>query len=266
MSSAPDGLDGARVVITAASQGLGRAIATEFGHRHARIVIGARSVPGLEATADLAVAAGARSASCGALDFADAASVDRFMTAAVDELGAIDALVVNTGGPQAGGFEELDDGAWQRGFELVVMSAVRVVRAALPALRRSPHASIVHVLSTSAKEPTPGLLLSNALRPAVAGLAKSLADTLAPEGIRVNCVLPAAVRTARVEEIAARTAERAGTSMEAELDRRAGTIPLRRLGVPSELARAVVFLASPDAGYITGSTLPVDGGATRSIT
>jgi len=256
----------ARVVVTAASAGLGRAIATEFGARGARLVVGARSVGELEETARLARAAGAPAATAVRLDLTQAASIDAFIGAATDELGAIDALVVNTGGPATGGFEELDDETWQRAFDLVVMSAIRVVRAGLPALRRSPNPAVVHVLSTSAREPTPGLLVSNTLRPAVAGLAKTLADTFAPEGIRVNCVLPAAVRTGRVEEIAARAAERAGTTVEAELERRAGSIPLRRLGIPAELARTVVFLASPDAGYITGTALPVDGGTSRGIT
>jgi len=254
-----------RVVITAASQGLGRAIATEFGREGARIVVGARSHSGLAETVDLALAAGARSASPCALDLLDAEAIRRFVDAAVDELTAIDVLVVNAGGPPTGAFEDLDDAAWHHAFELVVLSAVRLIRAALPALRRSSCPAIVHVVGTSAKEPSPGLVLSNALRPAITGLAKTLADTLAPEGIRVNSVLPAAVRTGRVEELAARAANRAGTTADQELERRAADIPLRRLGTPAELARAVTFLASPDAGFITGTTLTVDGGSTRGI-
>jgi 3-oxoacyl-[acyl-carrier protein] reductase len=258
--------EGERVVITAASQGLGRAIATEFGRRGARVVVGARSTAQLRETVDLTRAAGATSASCYPLDLLDAGSVEAFIASAVTELGDLDVLVINTGGPHPGGFADVDDAAWQTAFELVVLSAVRVIRAALPALRRSPNAAIVHILSTSAREPSPGLLLSNALRPAVAGLAKTLADDLAPEGIRVNSVLPAAVRTSRVEALAARAAERSGTTMNEELERRAGGIPLRRLGSPAELARVVAFLASDEAGFITGTTLTVDGGATRGIT
>ena len=256
----------ARVVITAASQGLGRAIATEFGRRGARVVVGARSQPALEETARLALAAGAKSAMSHPLDLIDAGSIEAFIGAAVTELGGIDALVLNSGGPQTGGFDAIDDGGWQGAFELVVLSAVRVIRAALPALRQSPAAAIVHILSGSAKEPAPGLLLSNAFRPAVAGLAKTLADTLGPEGIRVNSVLPAAVRTSRVEELAALAAKRSGTTTDAELERRAAAMPLRRLGTPEELARAVAFLASPEAGFITGTALSVDGGAARGIT
>jgi len=258
--------DAARVLVTAASQGLGRAIATDFGRRGARIVVGARSEAGLEETVDAARAAGAASASWRPLDLFDATSIATFVTGAAHDLGGIDTLVVNCGGPTPGTFDTLDDAAWQRGFELVLLSAVRVVRAALPALRESHQASIVHVLATSAKEPSPGLLLSNAFRPAVAGLAKTMSDTLAPDGIRVNSVLPAAVLTSRVEELAAKAAERAGTTTEQELERRARNVPLRRLGDPAELAATVSFLASPEAGYITGITVAVDGGATRSIT
>ncbi len=258
--------DQARVVIAAASQGLGRAIATDFGRRGARIVVGARSEAGLQETVDLARAAGAASAAWRPLDLLDAQSVRAFVEGAVTELGGIDTLVVNCGGPPTGNFDDLDDAAWQQGFELVLLSAVRLVRAALPALRQSARASIVNVLATSAKEPSPGLLLSNTFRPAVAGLAKTMSDALAPDGIRVNSVLPAAVLTSRVEQLAARAAERAGTSTADELDRRARSIPMRRLGDPAELAATVGFLASAEAGYITGITVPVDGGATRSIT
>jgi 3-oxoacyl-[acyl-carrier protein] reductase len=262
----PSGAGRQRAVVTAASQGLGRAIAIELGRAGADVVVGARSEEGLRETVDLTRAAGAGSASAYPLDLLDAASVEQFVASAAATLDGIDALVVNSGGPKPGGFDAMDDAAWSGAFELVILSAVRVLRAALPRLRESANGSIVLVLSTSAREPTPGLTLSNTLRPGLAGLAKTLADDLAPEGIRVNCVLPAAVRTGRVEEIAARAAERTGLTTEQELERRAAGIPLRRLGAPVELASAVAFLASPAAGYITGTTLTVDGGASRGIT
>lgn len=255
-----------RAVVTAASQGLGRAIAIELGRAGADVVVGARSEDGLRETVDRVRAAGARSASAFPLDLLDATSVERFVASAAATLDGIDTLVVNSGGPKPGGFDTLDDAAWLGAFELVLLSAIRVLRGALPRLRESANGSIVLVLSTSAREPTPGLTLSNALRPGLAGLAKTLADDLAPEGIRVNCALPAAVRTGRVEEIAANAGKRSGRTAEEELERRAAGIPLRRLGSPDELASAVAFLASPAAGFITGTTLTVDGGATRGIT
>ena len=193
---------------------------------------------------------------------------ETFVQTALAAYGAIDVLVVSAGGPQPGRFDDLDDAAWEKAFELTVMSAVRLTRLALPQMRKQKSGSIVYSTSTSVRQPTQylNLILSNALRASVHGMLKTLSSDLAKEGIRVNAVQPGRIATDRLIQLDTDSAKRQGTTPEAIRKRYEDTIiPLGRYGLPEEFAAAIVFIASPRASYITGVSLQVDGGMLQSM-
>ena len=179
---------------------------------------------------------------------------------AYSQLGGLDLLLTNAGGPLPGAFESITDLDWNKAVELSFLSQVRLIRAALPALRESPYASILTLTSFSVKQPLPNLVLSNSVRAATVGLTKSLALELGPAGIRVNSILPAWTDTERVQELMNTRAINNKTSVEEETTRLTRESPLGRLGTTQEFANAAVFLLSPAASYITGVMLTVDGG------
>lgn len=254
------GLKGRTAFVAAASQGIGRATAIAFAREGCDVGLCARDGRALDDVAAEVTAAGGR-AIASVADITVAEAVAEAIERTVATTGRLDALVVNAGGPALGTFDEVVDEQWEQAFDLLLMSAVHLVRAALPALRRSDSASILFLASTSIKEPMPTLLLSNAVRSAVNGLAKTLAAELAP-GVRVNTILTARIRTARTEALARHS--HPGEDLEAAIDRQARSIPLQRFGTVEEFAKVAVFLSSPAAGYVTGVALPVDGGVTRA--
>lgn len=256
-------LTGKVAVVAASSAGIGRATARVFAGEGARVVINGRREDVLRATA-AEIAAGGAEVEAVVSDLTTAEGCDLLVRRAVERFGGIDALVTNAGGPPSKPFAEISDEEWHAAFDLTMMSGVRLMRAALPYLRSS-RGSIVNITSISVKQPIPGLALSNSIRPGVVGLGKTLADDLAGEGIRVNDVGPGSVRTDRQEYLARTRAERKGISVEAEIAQIEQGIPMRRLGTPQEVANLVVFLCSPAAGYITGSTILADGGAYKGL-
>ena len=255
------GLTGRTAFVAAASRGMGRAIALEFAAEGCDVGLCARDRSELEATA-AAIRDSGRRAVASAADVTDVEAVTDAVERTVTETGRLDALVVNAGGPSPGTFEALDDAAWHEAVELLLLSSVHLVRAALPALRESDAASILFVSSSSVRQPIPGLLLSNAVRAAVAGLAKTLSTELAP-GIRVNTLLPGRIRTGRQEALMRQ--RHPGADVEKAIADDALTIPLQRFGQVEEFARAAVFLSSPAASYITGVALPIDGGLIAGV-
>jgi 3-oxoacyl-[acyl-carrier protein] reductase len=176
------------------------------------------------------------------------------------EFGQIDIVVNNTGGPPAGDFGDFGDGDWQRSFELTLLSAIRLTRLALPALRESGRGRVVNITSMAVKEINDGLLLSNALRPGVIGWAKHLSREEGPHGITVNSIAPGYIDTERLRYLYSTEAD-----PDAARRRDEQTIPLRRFGSPDEIASAAAFLCSTEAAYITGVTMLVDGGLTRGL-
>src|SRR5438105_13745921 len=259
------GLDGKRVLVAAASKGLGRAIAAEFVREGAHVAICARDRARIQ---QVATELGGGTIGIDA-DVSTEDGCRRFVDESTKRLGGVDVLVVNAGGPKPGTFADLDDAAWQKAFELTLLSAVRLTRQALPELRTSK-GSIVFSTSTSVRQPgSPAygtLMLSNGLRAAVHGLLKTLATELAADGIRVNAIQPGRISTERIAELDGDTARREGIAVEmvrARLDK--GVIPLGRYGGPEEFAAAAVFLASPRASSITGVSLQVDGGMLTSM-
>lgn len=260
------GLAGRVALVNAASRGLGRGIAEALAAEGARLVISSRDPVAIGTTA-LEIGSSYRTDVVPvAADVTTPGAAEMAVAAAVHRFGALDILVNNSGGPPAGSFADFDDAAWQRAFDLLLLNPVRMVRAALPHLRASGRGRIINVASSSVKEPIPGLILSNSLRAGVAGLAKTLADELAPDQVTVHTVLPGRILTDRLREPFRQPAADAGIDVD-ELARAevAREVPLGRVGDPADLANLVAFLCSDAASYLTGLTLAVDGGRMRSI-
>ncbi len=253
-------------IVMAASKGLGRACAAALAAEGAGVTIGARGAQALEKTA-LEIQQATRSRVLAVpTDVTKAEDVEAIVTATVREFGRIDILVNNAGGPPAGKFESFGDAQWQAAFELNLLSTVRLVRLVLPHMRKTGSGRIITIVSTSVKQPIDGLILSNAIRSGVVGLAKTLSVELAPDNITVNNVCPGRILTDRLRQIY-HINERVqqGVSEEAVLKEMAQDVPMGRVGKPEELGALVAFLASQQAAYITGTTIQVDGGLVRSL-
>lgn len=259
------GLSDKVALVAAASRGLGRAVAEELAAEGADVVICARGEEALHATRDEIAARTHARVFAVAANLSDPADVERVVAAAVREMGRIDVLVTNSGGPPAGPFESHTPAAWSAAIRQNLESVLNLVRAVLPGMRQREWGRIVNITSISVKQPVDNLILSNSVRAAVTGFARTLANEVAADGITVNNVLPGYTRTKRLEELAERTALNQGVSVD---EIRAGwerEAPMGRLGEPREFAAAVAFLASERASFITGVSLPVDGGWIRAL-
>ena len=243
------GLQDVRALVTAASKGLGRACAAALAAEGARVFIVSRDEERLRAAEREIGAAGHL-----AVDLSVPGAPERAVEAAAAALGGLDILVCNAGGPPPGTFESTAVDAWETGYQLTLMSAVRLSRAALPLLVDSGRGRIVNITSISVRQPIPNILLSNAFRSAVTAMAKTLAGEVAGRGVTVNNLAPGTILTDRVHQLYA-----------GNLDQLAQTIPAGRIGDPDELGAACAFLCSRQAGYITGQTIGVDGGALRGV-
>lgn len=253
-------------VVAASSKGLGRAVAHGLAAEGCRVVVSARTEADVrKAAAEIAGATGAEVEGIVA-DVSSPEGCERLIAGAVSRFGALDILVTNTGGPPAGRFDALDEAKWTSGFESTLMNVVRLIRGALPHMRKAGRGRIVNITSLSARQPIEGLLLSNAYRAAVHGMAKTLSREFAPDGILINNVCPGMHATDRLTHLAEIRGREAGISTEAALVKLAEAIPLKRLGRPEELAAAAVFLCSVRASFITGQTIIVDGGASTFLT
>jgi 3-oxoacyl-[acyl-carrier protein] reductase len=244
------GLKGRTAIVCGASAGLGLASAEALAEEGANVAMFARRREQLEQQADRIGALAVRG------DVTNAADLQRLVELTVQAFGGIDIVVWNSGGPPAGTTADISDDRLEMAFELLLLPAVRLIRLCLPHLEASPAGRVVCITSVAAKEPVPQLSLSNTIRPAVTGWAKSLARDLGPKGITVNCVAPGRIDTPRMTEIYGEDGP-----PEAEL----AQIPAGRLGRPRELGDLVCFLASDRGSYITGTTIPVDGGSIRGL-
>jgi 3-oxoacyl-[acyl-carrier protein] reductase len=258
------GLNGKVVLVAAASQGLGAAVALEFAREGAAVVICSRNKDRITERASAIRNETGASVLPLVADVTSAAEVERLVREVLAFQGQLDVLITNAGGPRPGRFLELSIEDFEAACQLTFLSTVRLCYAAVPQMVAQGSGSIVTMTSLSVKQPIDGLVLSNSLRLGVIGLTKTLANELGPRGIRVNSVLPGWTRTSRVNELLLERAESNGTTVSIEAERIAGTFPLGRMAEPVEVAKAIVFLASPAASYIHGVALQVDGGAINS--
>jgi 3-oxoacyl-[acyl-carrier protein] reductase len=259
------GLQGKRALVTASSRGLGYAAAKGLAQEGARVVINSRNSKRINAAAETLRSELNAEVLAVSGDVSDSASPARIVEKAATALGGLDILITNSGGPPAGLFENFEDETWQEAIDLIFLSHVRLIRAALPYLRQSDSASVLSVTSYSVKQPIPNLVLSNSIRAATVGLTKTLALELGPQGIRFNSILPAWTETERVYELMSHRARVNNSTVEEEMAKQAKDSPLGRMGKPDEFANAAVFLVSPAASYITGVMLTVDGGMFKGM-
>ncbi len=257
------GLAGKRAIITAASKGLGRAAATALAEEGAAIAICSRSELIFETSQQIGEHSNAKVFAYQA-DLTKAADIESFTDAAIKDLGGVDILIINAGGPPPGGFLDLTPQDWENAFNLTLMSAVRLCYAILPVMLDQGSGSIVASESYSVKQPIDNLILSNSLRLGVIGLMKSIANEYGPRGIRVNTINPAWTWTGRVEQLMADRAKRSGTSVEEQAKRISVEVPLGRMGTVEEFGKSIAWLASPAASFIHGHALMFDGGAVKS--
>lgn len=254
------GLQGKRALLASSSRGLGYATALGLAREGCNVVINSRNAEGVRQAAErLAQETGAQAAGL-AGDVSDPSVPLRLVEEAADFLGGLDLLVTNAGGPPSGAFESFDEAMWDKAVNLSFLSHVRLIRAALPYLKKSEAPSVLTMASYTVKQPLPNLVLSNSVRAATVGLTKSLALELGSEGIRFNSMLPATIDTERIRELEAFRAQKNGTTVEQEAAKDAANSVFGRVGRPEEFANAAVFLLSPAASYLTGVMLTIDGG------
>lgn len=259
------GLTGKIAVVTASSKGIGRACALELAANGADLVICARGDDALFQTQDEIQAATGRRVIALRADLASEKDIDALIAGALTDLGRIDILVTNAGGPPSGRFMDFDDDAWRNAFEFNLLSVVRLCRAVVPLMREAGGGSIVNLASVSVKQPIEGLILSNSIRAGVVGLSKTLANELGPDHIRVNVVCPGFTATDRMKELISARADREGRSYEEIAATFYSSVPLGGFAELRDIARMVTFLASDCAGYVSGVTIQVDGGFVKGL-
>jgi 3-oxoacyl-[acyl-carrier protein] reductase len=242
------GLKNKKALVLGASAGIGRGIAQTLVQEGARVAIVSRSADKLEKTKNEIKAEKAL-----ACDLNDLNSTKKMIKELINEWQGIDLLVINTGGPAKGNFEDIDVEKWNAGFQSLWLSATESIRCVLPAMKEKKFGRILLITSLSAKEPLKALTISNGLRAGLSGLTKSLAQEIAGHGITVNCILPGYTDTDRLREL--------NLSTETVLN----LVPAQRLGTVAELGALAAFLSSTSAGYITGQSILIDGGATRGF-
>jgi len=258
------GLRGKVAVVAASSKGLGRAIAEELAAEGASLVMCARGEEALRASANSIRNAGVKVVEISA-DVSQQSGIERVAATALDSFGRVDILVTNSGGPPSGNFESFSPDQWESATRLLLYSAVGLTRALLPGMKERRWGRILNVTSIAVKQPIDGLILSNSLRSAVTGFARTLANEVAPFNITVNNIMPGYTRTDRVEQLARASSEKTGATLKDSYARWEKEIPMGRLGEPREFAALAAFLASERASYITGSSIAVDGGWIRTL-
>lgn len=261
------GLRNRVAIVCASSEGLGKATASGFAREGAHVVLCARNKTKLASAAGeirSIASAGAQVLAVSA-DLTKPAHIRRLVKAALKRFHRIDILVTNAGGPPVAAFLDLEDGQWQQGIDLNLMSTIRCIREVLPQMRKQQWGRIVNITSLTAKQPVDDLVISSTVRPGILGLTKVLANQYTHEGILINSVTPGFILTARQREIGEARGKKMGVSQEEYLAQVAKAIPAGRLGSPEELANVIVFLCSDRASYISGATISVDGGLIKGI-
>jgi 3-oxoacyl-[acyl-carrier protein] reductase len=259
------GLKDKRAFIAGSSRGLGYSTALLLAREGCQVALNGRDQEKVNAAAEV-IAMGTGTPAFGITgDVSDASRAEMLIGSAVEAMGGLDILITNAGGPPAGSFEIFDDTTWQKAVDTSFMSHVRLMRAALPHLRKSENASVLSLTSFTVKQPSQNLVLSNSVRAATVGLTKSLAMELGKDGIRFNSVLPGWTFTERVQHLMEFRAENNKSTVDEEIAKQITDIPLGRMAQPEEIARVIVFLVSAAASYVNGAMISVDGGLVKGL-
>ncbi len=259
------GLKDRVALVCGASRGLGKAVALSLAREGARLAICSRNPENIQQAAEEIRRDAGTEVIPLPCDLSSSEEARRFFREAHRHYGRVDILVNNAGGPPSLPFMEISEDHWQEAFQLTLMSAVTLMKEVIPLMQARKFGRIINLTSVAVKQPILGLILSNALRTGLVGLAKTLATIYAPDNILINNVCPGYTLTERVRELAEVVARRQHTTPEAVIQGWEAEIPMGRLGKPEELADLVVFLASERAGYLTGATIQVDGGYYRGL-
>lgn len=250
------GLKNKKALVMASSKGLGKSVAFELAREGAEVMLNGRNEEELIKTAkeisDITNAAIHYAVG----DVSSKTDRESILSEVKEKMGNVDILVTNSGGPPLGKFEDHDESAWENAYRLLLEGAVGMIKGVLPGMKANKWGRIITISSQAVKQPVDGLILSNAVRASVVGLAKTLSNELGPYGITVNNVMPGYTQTKRLESLIAANPE---------INKVTSEIPLGRFGQPEEFAAAVAFLASTRASYITGVSLAVDGGWIRGL-
>ena len=259
------GIRGKVALVAAASRGLGRAVAEELAAEGASLILCSRNADSLNATSTAIADSTGASVLAIPADVTDRSAIEKLVELGIHKFGRIDILVNNAGGPPSGRFDQLTAEQWEAATRLTLYSAIELTRQVLPGMKQRKWGRILNITSIAVKQPVENLILSNSLRAAVTGFARTLANEVAAEGITVNNILPGYTRTERVEELAQMMAEKQGVSQDEFKANWEREIPMQRLGEPREFAAVAAFLVSERAAYITGTSVQVDGGWIRSL-
>lgn len=252
-------------LVMASSAGLGKAIATEFAREGANVMLFSPFGDELKSAQEEIFSITGRKPSFYCGDITNPEDIKALIETTVAKYGPIYALVNNTGGPPAGAFDNFDDTAWQKAYELTLLSYIRTIRAVLPHMRASGGGRIVCSTSSSIKAVLDNLILSNTFRMGVVGLAKTLSQELGKDNILVNVIAPGRIGTARIDYLDKVRAEKAGKTVEEIQQATFKNIPLGRYGTPEEYGKLAVFLCAPSNTFITGQSILVDGGMVKAF-
>jgi 3-oxoacyl-[acyl-carrier protein] reductase len=259
------GLKNRVALVAASSQGIGLATAEAFAAEGCRVAMCARNQKSLDGAAEKIRKAHDAEVFAEVVDVTDATAVSRFVAAVAIKFGGVDICVTNAGGPPAKGFLAASLEEWQRALELNFLSTVYFAREVIPHMQKKRWGRIITITSITTKQPVADLVLSNAVRAAVVGLVKSLANEFGKDGILVNNVGPGFTATDRLRELAKARSAASGKSEQESFEAWAADAPVKRLGEPREIAETIVWLASERASYITGQTILVDGGMYKGL-
>ena len=258
-------LQGKVAMVAASSRGLGFGVAKELAREGVKVSIASRDLDAAEKAATQLREETDAPILASRMDAKNPASIADWTSRTISEFGGVDLLVANAGGPPTGNFDTFSDQSWQEAFELNLLSTIRMIRSVLPSMRQRGGGAILTITSITVKEPAEQLILSNVMRSGVTSLVKTLSIQLAPEGIRVNNIMPGRIDTDRIRSLDSTRAERIGMTPEECRADAIKTIPMGRYGDISEFGKAAAFLLSEAASYITGSSLALDGGSLKTV-
>jgi 3-oxoacyl-[acyl-carrier protein] reductase len=258
-------LRGKIAMVAASSRGLGFGVARELAREGAKVSLASRDLESAKKAASQIHEETGTPVLASQMDAKDPAAIANWTSRTISEFSGVDLLVANAGGPPAGNFDNFSDESWQDAFELNLLSTIRMIRSVLPSMRQRGGGSILTITSITVKEPSEQLILSNVMRSGVTSLVKTLSMQFAPEGIRVNNIMPGRINTDRIRSLDSTRAERTGMTPEECRADAIKTIPMGRYGDITELGKAAAFLLSDAASYITGSSLALDGGSLKTV-